>query len=376
MPVAANSNYKGNKIMVAANLKRAGSELGAKTTYQLFLEKEGIPAVRGFHIEDIRQVELHPWDRMGTAGVYLNLEGSEGVNDCYICEIPAGKSINPQKHMFEQLVYVVSGHGATTVWRDGGKKQTFEWGEGALFSPPLNTWYQHFNGQASAPVRLLAMTNAPTVLNLYHNIDFVFNCDYTFTDRYVGEEDFFSGKAKIPGEGFVDTNFIRDVRSYDLPERGDRGAGGKMLMIEMSNNVMSAHISQFPVGTYKKAHRHGAGAHVLILKGEGLSIMWPEGQDIKRYNWRAGSLMVPPERWFHQHFNVGGEPARYLALKPFSSRKFPGLRKQWGTSESVKLGGDQIEYEDQDPRIHEIFEEELAKRGVQSQMGDVLKAAS
>jgi len=225
-------------------------------------------------------------------------------------------------------------------------------------------------------VRLLAMTNAPTVLNLYHNIDFVFNCDYRFTDRYAGEEDFFSGQAKIPGAGFHDTNFIRDVRAYELPDRKDRGAGGKMLMIEMSNNVMSAHISQFPVGTYKKAHRHGAGAHVIILKGEGFSMVWKEGDDIKRYNWRAGSLMVPPERCFHQHFNAGGEPARYLALKPFSSRKFPGLRKQWGTSESVKLGGDQIEYEDESPLLRATFEEELAKRGVTSQMGNVYKAAS
>jgi hypothetical protein len=141
----------------------------------------------------------------------------------------------------------------------------------------------------------------------------------------------------------------------------------------MANNVMSAHISQFPVGTYKKAHRHGAGAHVIILKGEGFSVMWREGDDLKRYNWRAGSLLVPPERWFHQHFNVGAEPARYLALKPFSSRKFPGLRKQWGTSESVKTGGDQIEYEDEDPRIRQMFEDELAQRGVQCQMAGVYK---
>ena len=357
-------------------LQRAGNELGAKTTYQLFLEREGVPALGGFHIEDINHVDLSPWPRVGGRGVYLNLEGSEGVNNCYVCEIAPGKSLEPQKHMFEALIYVVSGHGATTIWQDDGKKQTFEWGEGSLFSPPLNAWYQHFNGQGDRPVRLLAMTNAPTVLNLYHNIDFVFDCDYRFADRYAGEDDFFNGQAKIPGEGFHDTNFIRDVRSYELPERNDRGAGGKMLMIEMSNNVMSAHISQFPVGTYKKAHRHGAGAHVIILKGEGFSVMWKEGDDIKRYNWRAGSLMVPPERWFHQHFNAGGEPARYLALKPFSSRKFPGLRKQWGTSESVKLGGDQIEYEDEDPRVRAMFEEELGKRGVVSQMGPVYKAAS
>jgi mannose-6-phosphate isomerase-like protein (cupin superfamily) len=355
--------------------KRVGGELGAKTTYQHFLEREGIPAVRGFHIENIKAVDLHPWARVGGRGVYLNLDGAEGVTDCYICEIAPGKSLEAQKHMFEALIYVVSGRGATTIWQENGKKQTFEWGEGSLFSPPLNAWYRHFNGQGDQPARLLVMTNAPTVLNLYHNIDFVFNCDYRFTDRYAGEEDFFSGVAKIPDEGFHDTNFIGDVRGYELPDRSDRGAGGKMLMIEMANNVMSAHISQFPVATYKKAHRHGAGAHVIILKGEGFSVMWREGEDIKRYDWCAGSLMVPPERRFHQHFNVGAEPARYLALKPFSSRKFPGLRKQWGISESVKLGGDQIEYEDEDPRIRAMFEEELAKRGVASRMGSVYQGA-
>jgi mannose-6-phosphate isomerase-like protein (cupin superfamily) len=362
--------------MMAANSKQATNELGAKTTYQLFLERENIPAIRAFHIEDIRQMELQPWPRMGGRGVYLNLEGTEGVNDCYICEIPAGKSLESQKHMFEELIFVVSGRGATTVWRDGGKKQTFEWGEGALFSPPLNTRYQHFNGQGDKPVRLLAMTNAPTVLNLFHNIDFVFKCDYPFTDRYNGEEDFFSGNVKVPAQGFSDTNFIRDVGSFELVERKDRGAGGRMIMIEMANNIMSAHISQFPVGTYKKAHRHGAGAHVIILKGQGFSVMWREGEDLKRYNWRAGSLLVPPERWFHQHFNVGAEPARYLALKPFSSRKFPGLRKQWGTSESVKTGGDQIEYEDEDPRIRQMFDDELAQRGAQSRMDGVFTATA
>ena len=114
---------------------------------------------------------------------------------------------------------------------------------------------------------------------------------------------------------------------------------------------------------------------MIILKGEWFSVMWREGEELKRYNWHAGSLLVPPERWFHQHFNIGGEPTRYLALKPFSSRKVPGLRKQWGTSESVKTGGDQIEYEDEDPRIRQMFEDELAKRGVRSQMDGVFRTA-
>ena len=351
----------------------AVSELGFKSAYQQFLEQEKMPVVGGFFIEDVRNVELAPWERMGGMGAYLNLEGSEGVNDSYLCEIPAGKTLKPQKHMFEELIFVLSGRGATSVWTEGGKKQTFEWQESSLFSPPLNTWYQHFNGQGNQPVRFLGMTNAPTVMNLFHNPDFIFNCDFVFKDRYSGEDDYFSGKGKLIGERFWESNFIQDVRSFELKKSKNRGAGARVIMLEIADNLMSSHIAEFPVGGYKKAHRHEAGAHVIILTGEGYSLMWPEGEKIQRYNWHEGSLFVPPEMWFHQHFNVGDEPARYLALKPFRSRKFPGLSKQFGVTESIKAGGSQIEYEDEDPTIRRIFERELSKRGGHSRMDQLLK---
>jgi hypothetical protein len=37
-------------------------------------------------------------------------------------------------------------------------------------------------------------------------------------------------------------------------------------------------------------------------------------------------------------------------------------------STSIKEGGDQIEYEDQDPRIHRIWLEEMRKNGVEPKM--------
>jgi hypothetical protein len=42
-----------------------------------------------------------------------------------------------------------------------------------------------------------------------------------------------------------------------------------------------------------------------------------------------------------------------------------------GVDQDVKQGGAQIEYEDQDPRIHQLFLQELAKNGVKSGMGDI-----
>jgi hypothetical protein len=54
------------------------------------------------------------------------------------------------------------------------------------------------------------------------------------------------------------------------------------------------------------------------------------------------------------------------------SQKYPRpwQKKGFGIDESVKKGGAQIEYEDEDPSIRRMFDEELAKHGVKSRMTD------
>jgi len=41
--------------------------------------------------------------------------------------------------------------------------------------------------------------------------------------------------------------------------------------------VLGSHIWEGPPGTFSSVHRHGPSAHVLWLKGEGYSILWPDG---------------------------------------------------------------------------------------------------
>src|SRR3970282_1794659 len=72
-------------------------------------------------------------------------------------------------------------------------------------------------------------------------------------------------------------------------------------------------------------------------------------------------FIVPSDNCTHQHFNSGTTRARYLALRPGDM----GLRTPKGgggegADRSLKEGGWQIEYEDEDRAIHEIFEKELA----------------
>lgn len=336
--------------------------------YEEWVKSEGIPVITGYHIEDLKTVPLKPWRRKGGLGAFINLRGAEQTADAYLCEVPPGGSLKPQRHLFEELIFVLAGRGATTIWNEGSSsKQTFEWHEGSVFSPPLNVWHQHFNGQGDKPARYVGVTSAPLVIKLFHNTDFIFNLNYVFKDRYKGEEDYFRRGHLYPGR-IWESNFISDVRSFGLLERKERGSGNIGMLLDLSDNTMGAHISEFPVGTYKKAHRHAAGAHIIIQSGKGYSLMWPESKPKNRINWHKDSMFVPPERWFHQHFNTGREPARYLALKASGSQKYAGLGREWRVAESVKAGGDQIEYEDEEPEVRRMYEEELAKEGLEVQM--------
>jgi hypothetical protein len=89
--------------------------------------------------------------------------------------------------------------------------------------------------------------------------------------------------------------------------------------------------------------------------------MWQEGQEKIFVPWHEGSLFVPPGKWFHQHFNLSGTPARYVAFHP--PLQFHGYAEK--VEDRAK---DQIEYPDEDPAIRSYFESELAKRGLTSLM--------
>ena len=55
------------------------------------------------------------------------------------------------------------------------------------------------------------------------------------------------------------------------------------------------------------------GRDAVIILGHG---MWEKDfADHKKCDWKPGAVIVPPEDWFHEHFNTGAQPARYLALR-------------------------------------------------------------
>jgi len=183
------------------------------TPYLRFVRGDGLDIISAQYVPNLCTVELKPWPRRGDGakGVFINHEASRTSNDCYVCEIAPGKKLEPRHHLFEEMIMVLSGRGSTTVWNNSGARVTFEWKAGSIFAIPLNCWYQHFNGSGQEVVRLVAVTNFPSVMNLYEDVDFVFNFDLTADVRVEHGPHSFSDNGVSSSTDAVD-NFRQDVR--------------------------------------------------------------------------------------------------------------------------------------------------------------------
>jgi uncharacterized RmlC-like cupin family protein len=343
--------------------------------YLSWVRNEGVPVYDDFGF-DLLSLDLKPWARMDALGAYAHAHGRGDFVNMYVCEIPPGAQTAPQRHLFEEVVYVLAGRGSTTVDLDG-ERHSFEWGTASLFALPLNASYRHFNGSGREPARFVSTTNLPLVMNVFRDHDFIWSNEYAFRGRF-GKPGHYRGQGTFlplrPGRHMWETNFVPDLRTFKLETWQARGAGGSNIMFVLADGTMHAHISEMPVGTYKKGHRHGSDFHVFAVTGEGYSLYWYEGErELRRFDWRHGSIFAPTDMLFHQHFNTSAQPARYLAVA-FGGLRYPTLadkRKTFtGMDVSVKDGGRQIEYEDEDPRIREIYEAELRMKSIPSRMGE------
>ncbi len=336
--------------------------------YVSWQRREGVRVIHDFAFDDLGEIELTPWERKGGSGAIINIPNATLPNDTHLVEIKPGGKSEPEHLLYVEMVFVLSGRGATSIWVDDARKKTFEWHRGSLFAIPLNASYQHFNASGTDPVRYAAVTSAPPMMRLFRNDDFIFNNPFTFSDRYGEEDDYFSGGGKLYDRRVWESNFIPNAPDMPLYGWSARGAGGINAMLEMAQNSMKAHISEFPVGTYKKAHRHGPGAHLLILSGDaGYSLLWTKDDrsDMRKADWKVGAMVaVPTEGCYHQHFNSGSKRARYLALRASTHGLVaPFVGNPVGGDVSMNEGGRQLEYEDEHPEILDLFEAECLKNG-------------
>ncbi len=343
-------------------------------SYREWTAREGIPVIEGVAV-DLNVVETAPWRRLGggCGGAFVHLRGRGDFVALQVIDIPPGARTDRLRHLYDEVFHVLSGHGSVSIESDGNEHGA-EWGPRAVFSPPRNAPFRLANASRAKPARLVCGNNLPFVMNVFRNERFVFDNPYSFRERGTRDTPFTSEVDVRPighGRFILATGFIPDVAALVLPEWKARGAGSRNAEIELSESSMHIHASEIPSGVYTKG-RVAAGPHVIMVAGEGYTLNWKAGDaEFERHDWWPGLAFVAPHDMVHQHFNTGAAPSRHLAIS-FGNYRHPVLarlaKRNEAPSRSTREGGPQIDFEDQDPRIHAMWQRELARTGVASRM--------
>jgi oxalate decarboxylase/phosphoglucose isomerase-like protein (cupin superfamily) len=292
--------------------------------YLDWTKREGIPVHEGVAV-DLMTAETGPWPRLGDGcrGAFVHLDGRGDWMTVFLLDVPPGSASAPQRHLYDEVFYVLAGTGRMVVEMPDGGEHAIDFGPRSLFAPPLNARHRIVNGSRRDTVRLASANDLRILMNIFHDEAFFFDNPFAFPER-----------------------------------QGHPGL--------LSENSMGAQASEIPAGTYEKAHRNGEGLHIVCIQGAGYTLLWHEGsRDFQRVDWRPGLCFALPESMIHQHFNTGAQPAQYLAVG-FGTRRYPIVFTRHPSTE--RTDGAQIEYADQDPHIHALWLEELRKTGVRSEM--------
>lgn len=357
--------------------------------YERFMDEQNIPVYRGIGVRSVRDLELRPWKRMGGNGAFIQTDGTDGQWGMFVLEIPARGAANEEKHLYEEVFFVIDGRGSTEVWLDGDPRvQRFEWRAGSMFAIPPNAHHRIVNS-SSDPALLLAGNNAPPIMNIFKSESFVFDNAARFVDFAEDGEYYKPPEELVPdpvrGRAMWRTNLIPDVVDVELPLDNERSPGYRRVEPHMATDAFFCFIGQHEPGRYSKAHRHASGAVLICVKGEGYTYTWPReiglrpwetGQDhlVRRQDYvTVGMVSAAPGGgdWYHQHFATSADGVRLLVWDG-SGRAYYG----WGapgeeliaSRVSVHEGGKSIDYEDEDPHIRQEYVRQIQQRGLTLRM--------
>ena len=346
------------------------------SSYQQFVQQEGAALYEGSALEDLATLELSEWQRRGGKVAYTRLGAHENYS-LQIVEIPPKSQLKPEHHIYDAVMYVMKGRGATDIWQEGEPKQTTEWEEGSLLGIPLNAWHQEFNSSGDEPCRILFGTNMANVINLYHNLDFVFNNPFSFKDRYsYAMRDFYAHEGTRRNLRVYETNFIPDIRRLVLDPYPERGERTSIMRLSMASVSIGMHVMSVSEGTYVTAHRHDPRAHVIVIDGDGYELLFMPGEEKQRRKVRTKpyAVVAPRRNEFHQHFNTSKGFYRMLAFRGVSLKYGAGRRYDPAYTAQDKdpyAYGFKISYEKEDPAIREEYYKELDKNGITLRMAPI-----
>jgi quercetin dioxygenase-like cupin family protein len=143
--------------------------------YQNLLDDALAQPARNSMRKKIVRPEDMPWEmaRQGLLKHLLNEQMNTRMEtvDAYMQVIPPGSRSGKHRHLAEECLYVLEGHGYdlhqdcdveitdTYEWKPQAEIKRFEWEAGDVIYVPPCTIHQHFNGDAARPARLISCSN-------------------------------------------------------------------------------------------------------------------------------------------------------------------------------------------------------------------------
>lgn len=350
--------------------------------YDEFMDAEGVPVHRVLGAKDVREVELGDWKRLNARGAFIQPHGTEGLWGMFAIGVPERSSTTPERHLYEEVFYVVEGTGTAEVWTDGtqAQKRMFEWQAGSIFTVPLNSWHRLVNASGSQAL-LLASTTAPPVINLFGFGSFTFDNPANFDSEFEERADYFRYRDEVTVEPvrkqpLLRSNLIPDLVRCNLPN-DPSGRRRHHVELSLGSGKQFIWVGETELGRYAKAHYHAAGPILFCLRGQGYTYTWPRAagtkpwengneEAVQRQDYGPGGFVAAAPAggdWFHQHFGVGTEPLRLLRLGGSVNGFNQGAAgtQVINPNVSIEAGGHSIDYEDEDPHIPEEFARMMEK---------------
>src|SRR5919197_6438851 len=146
-----------------------------KKLYQALLDDAAQSPARNAKRKKIVHPEDMPWEmsRQGMLKHLINEAMGTRMEtvDVYMEIIPPGSRSGKHRHLAEECVYVLEGHGYdlhqdcdveitdTYHWKPQDEIKRFEWEAGDVIYVPPNTISQHFNGDPDRAARLVSAVN-------------------------------------------------------------------------------------------------------------------------------------------------------------------------------------------------------------------------
>lgn len=278
--------------------------------------------VKGMIAKNLKTHPLKPRPKRGNffAVRFDELSGNTTIG-CHVGEMPGKKNIG-HRHVDEAIIMMLNGSGHSVLYqtddsRDWPAQHEVEWQEGSLIAIPINAYHQHFNAEPDVtPVRQLAIKNVPLLRKIFDTTAVIYANPFRFHERYDDEEGYFEISERV-GERQWRTNFVKDMRTFELDSWPERGDGISAMYFDMAGNqTIRPHLTELAPSGQTAPHHHLREELIYILSGRGYTRIWQDGGPEVKLEWEAGDLISPPLNTWHEHVNLdSSEPARYYSVE-------------------------------------------------------------